>query len=291
MIKKILFSAITLLAAVSLTGCLGTDSNNVNTQTFQYTQCFNSVTDLDASTTSAIEGATYKIAIDYVKQTADVVIDNLKLSPETTGLSFKLEKMPWTISPDGFYIISATTITPTGLAQQYVVENFKCEMLLRVINYSSMPVYAIQFTVNDRYHVCAVPAQNVYFGTTGVVKADGSGSTFYSTETTYNILLDPKTMKGDINIGGAKFGEGMPAQNFTIKNVPFTLNGHGYSFNGADQFIPEQNGTPNPQYPISNINGWANVSSGMNLQFNCVVAQMGEYNVTCNLKFMPDKSL
>ncbi|MCM1520012.1 MAG: hypothetical protein NC098_04435 [Lachnoclostridium sp.] len=275
-------------SAAALTSCLGSGKNEQSI-TYNYTDCFNTVTDLETGKTDIRISPAYTIFFDYIESTADISMSNISLPGINGSLSFKLEGLKFSFDKTGAYVINAKDVTPMLSGENYTFNNFNLKYLDRVMNDGlgvRMPIYYIRFTINDRYEVNVVGKNVYYFGTTQVLSADETSFSTY--ETYYKIELDPQENNAYIRFYSAKFAQAMPTSlNFTLRQVPFTVDTNGFTIKADGPITPYINDqTPNPSYDITDLDINVNTYNGGSMSFSCNPAMMGQFGVTATLDWM-----
>lgn len=282
---------LSLLAALTctLTSCLG-DGEQRQTMTFNYTDCFNVVTDLNTGNSEVRLSPAYSITLDLIGGTADITMSNISLPGVTGALSFKLEGLKYSFDKRGNYTITGRGIVPSGSAASYYTFSALSIMFVdRQFNEDGqrIPAYYINFVINDATEVNAVGTYNYYFGETSVTAAAG-GDPFSTYETYYTVQLDPQSMTSTIGFYRAKFSDKMPMSlNFTLRDIPFSIERKGYKIEKADATTPYlNNATPNPSFDITNLSVNGVSSKGADIQFDCNPQGMGDYHVNAPVEWL-----
>ncbi|MDE6484531.1 MAG: hypothetical protein K2L14_03970 [Duncaniella sp.] len=287
-------SKITILSflagvACALTSCLG-DGEQRQTIPFNYTDCFNVVTDLSTAKSEVRLSPTYQIVVDLISGTADVTMTNISLPGVTGALSLKLEGLKYTFDKRGNYTISGRDLVPTGSAASYYTFSSLSIMFVdRQFNEQGarIPAYYINYVLNNTTQVNVVGTSNYYFGETTVNSVDG-GAPYSTYETYYTVQLDPQSMLANIGFHSARFADKMPVSlNFTLRDMPFTVNTQGYRIIKADATTPYLNNTtPNPAYDITNLSVNGVSSKGATFEFDCNPNEMGNYHVVAPVEWL-----
>ncbi|MDE5983146.1 MAG: hypothetical protein K2G92_08560 [Duncaniella sp.] len=286
MTNKILSFCAFIIGTLMMTSCLGNGNDNVTSQSFTYNQnlCFNSVTDIQEGTTYITTGTIYRLNYDYSSAKASVEINGLKLSDSDKDITLKFDNLPMT-TDNGWVVAKGSNLIPTGGNLNYEFKDLSVRYIVRGNMYS----FCINYTVNNRYHVCVIPVQSLYFGNTYTTPVGESQLGTYSTRDTYYVVtLDPEKQKAVIAVAGAKFSDKMPiTMNFLLKDLPFTINGYGYEIKADGPINPEtENNVPNTKYPISNIVCNASITSGGSLSYKCEANNMGTFSVNASLEYV-----
>ncbi len=284
--KTYLLAAL-LGSAMTLTSCLGS-SEQEQTMTYNYSDCFNVVTTLETGESEIRVAPTYSIEFSYLDSKATVTLNNISLPGLSGAISFKLEDLKFSFDKTGCYIIQATNVTPKGYGEAYKFNNFSLKFLDRVFDNSlRIPAYYINYTINNQYNVNAVSTNMYYFGTTKVTNSEGA--TDYSTDETYYILtLDPQGKKARLNYRKARFDANMPVTlNFTLRDLPFTVDRDGVKISKAEATTPYiKDETPNTSYNITDLDLKVNTYNGGSLTFGCNPAGTGEFKVDASLAWV-----
>ncbi len=285
------FSLFTLLAVVAatLSSCLG-DGEFRETATYNYTDCFNVVTDLTTGQSEVRLSPTYQFEMNLTERTANINMSNISLPGVTGALSFKLENIKFTFDNRGNYIIQGTNLKPTGSAgSYYTFSNVSIKFIDRLLEEGGkrIPAYYVNFTLNGTTRVNAVGTVNYYFGKTEVNPKDNGEP--YETDLTYYIVsLDPQSNQANIDFRNARYSDKMPVSlNFSLKNLPFTVNPDGYKIEKAGDMVPLVNDlTPNPDFKITDLIVDAITYKGADVTFDCNPMGMGDYKVSAQLEWL-----
>ncbi|MDE6416293.1 MAG: hypothetical protein K2K68_04615 [Duncaniella sp.] len=286
--KLTILSFIASLACV-FTSCLG-DGEQRQTMTFNYTDCFNVVTDLSTMNSEIRLSPAYQIVVDLLNGTADITMSNISLPGVTGALSFKLEGLKYSFDKRGNYVISGRDIVPTGSAASYYTFSSLSIMFIdRQFSEAGarIPAYYINFVINNNTQVNAVGTNNYYFGETTVNSADGTAP-FTTYETYYTVVLDPQSKVATLGFHSARFSDKMPMSlNFTLRDLPFTVNPQGYRINKAEATTPYlNNSTPNPSFDITNLSVNGVTSKGATFEFDCNPKGMGDFHVVAPVEWL-----
>ncbi|MBD5253059.1 MAG: hypothetical protein HDS51_02375 [Barnesiella sp.] len=273
--------------ACGLSSCLGNGEQRQSI-TFNYKDCFNVVTDLNTGVSEVRLSPTYHMDMNLTEGTADITMTNISLPGVTGALSFKLEGIKFTFDKRGNYIISGRDLVPSGSAADYYTFSSLSIMFVdRMLSEEGarIPAYYINFVINNKTQVNAVSTENYYFGKTTVTSENTTPYTTY--ETYYTVILDPQSMVATIGFNSARFSDKMPLSlNFTLKDLPFTVDPQGYKIIKADATTPYLNNTPNPSYDITNLSVNGVTNKGATFDFDCNPNGMGEYHVNAPVEWL-----
>lgn len=210
--------------------------------------------------------------------------------PATLNYNFRLEKnevsinaisVPLTDTRKVAFAVPTTTYTNTNYGalamsmpgavtvNNVKLESFAAGAVLRDF-YGGGPVgnyYYADMTV-DGYKVSVIQTANSYYGETKVNFITGNPNVYTDLNTSYDMKLDSEKMTATITINNAKFASNMPAQSkIVLPDVPVTLSHDGIHFE-CDQLVPLQaNGSPKPEYMITDVDGDARQGRGLQLKF------------------------
>lgn len=297
--KKYLLSLGLIIAAtLSLTSCLGSNSTDQK-YTYNYgpNDCFNRVYDNQTGEIYIGLNPTYKFVFNMSSQQLGVEMSNLKLTSGFSGLSFRFPDMPFQVDTnDGFFVASAATVTPVGQTSSYLFENFA----FRSYPFRSIPVYVMNFTVEDRYQVTTFPAAPAYLGSIYATNLtpdakDPSFSIINDVDTYYQVLINPEKMTATLGVFGAKYADNMSRIDFAARELPITLTADGYMIaSPTDEKLNLYNpnsvnsatATPLPDYSISNVRVTGVLRTGATITFNCDLGTFGQYQVRAVLRYL-----
>ncbi len=270
------------LLGLAMTGCMNDDQN------VQEISCYwpegdvsniTYVTDPDGNS-HVYEASNLSFTYRIDQGTVGITALSIPLTDERR-VNFVLPEQKYNVTNYNVYSVAFTgpvsgnNITLTdfnvGAAIRYV------DTSLRTRNY-----FYANMTI-DGYRVSVIQTSNIYFGETKVNSVVGDPTTYTDQQTYYEMELDSKTMTAKITINNAKFASDMPTQTkITLPDVPVTLTHNGIHFH-ADEITPLQsNGSPKPEYMITDLTGDAGQGKGLQLTFTvkdtwCVNAQCGYY--------------
>lgn len=279
--KITLFSLITAIAC-AFSSCLGNGEYKY-VDKYTYSDCFNVITNLETGESVVRLSPSYEISIDRTDVNAEITMSSISLPDVTGALSFKISGLKYTFNSNGNYIIQGYDLVSEGSAgTYYTFTNLSVIFVDRVFSADEkrIPAYYINFTINNKYQVNVVGTVNYYFGETTVTAA-GEEDPYSTYDTYYTVILDPQSMVATLGFNSARFSSAMPnALNFTLRDVPFTVNPRGYTIDKADATTPYLNNTqPNPAFDITNLMIEGVTSKGATFSFDCNPKGMGDYHV------------
>lgn len=299
--KKYLLSiGVALAATLSFTSCLESD-NNEQTYTFNYgsSDCFNRVFDNETGEYYIGLSPNYSFKMNMTAQTVSIDMSNIKLSSDlNSGYSFRMPDLALKInSSDAFYVASGNNLTPVGqISSGFTFDSFDLHFSpFRAFGTASIPVYNINFTVNNRYVVTTYPASPVYFGSISAVKtnAESAEEATYSitndVETYYQLVINPEKMTAKLLVYGAKYSEKMSRYNFYVEDLPVVLIDGGYRINteiDKDYKIKNSSNAVEENMSIRNISVFATLKSGATITFESDLDEYGKYDVTARLRYL-----
>lgn len=185
--------------------------------------------------------------------------------------------MVWIDCPDEKWTIDTKTgarsivipQTPALTAGYTVatVTNLTIKCLDRAIDGAYLPALQITMTVDNQYNVRVIQRSMVAFGETSVT-TKRTGDVFTTKETYYGILLDRINLTADVIIRNAKFAANMPAQTrLTVPDVPVTLTATGYTLSAASVVPIAPNGSPRPEYEVTDLTATGVYGGRLDLSF------------------------
>ena len=307
---KPMLSLLALVAAASLTSCLGEDKvEEKGTATYGGASCLNHVTDLQ--TGEAFVSNTppsYKFDFNFTEATADIEMSNIQLAQNFSALSFILPTMK--AEADYYYTkMQGTDLVPTNAASQYVVSKFLARYSNRVWNGNFYPVYQIAYTINNRYSVSVIPTQLLLFGTTTAYRVPGKDEettetpryTYRGGEKNYYTLqlvtnsIEDATATGAthtlaMRIGNAQFAEAMTQTDIVVDKLPVSITADGFvskTEEGTTVTVKNYAGTEVTTAKIADMRIRASVSMATLVEFDIVCdgfqGLTGTYHVTANI--------
>lgn len=159
------------------------------------------------------------------------------------------------------------------------VTNLTVKCLDRAIDGAYLPALQITMTVDNKYDVRVIQRSMVAFGETSVT-TKRTGDVFTTNETYYGVLLNRIDMTADVIIRNAKFAANMPAQTrLTIPDVPVALTATGYSLSTASVVPIAPNGSPRPEYEVTDLTATGAYGGRLDLSFTVA----GAFDLTARL--------
>ncbi len=233
--KKYLLSFGALaVAALSMTSCLS-DSHNDQTYRLTYgnTDCFNYVTDHETGESKVVLRPNYTFSLNMTKGELEVEMSNIGLEPS----SMRLPALKFTQNAnDGLYESKGSDIVPLYASSGTLINSFEFRSLpWRALPTGPIPVYLVNFKVDNRYSVTVYPTTNWYLGrSVATNEADGSAFKFgQDVESYYAVQIrpekdnDPSKLIATLSVFGAKYTSSMAPFNFYIEKLPVTLGPNG----------------------------------------------------------------
>lgn len=285
--KHFISLGVIALGALTLTSCLGDNSNNEQTFTYNYggNDCFNRVTDLETGDTYKGLSPTYTLSYRMVAGKVDVTISNLKLSADQSGIALKLPEMKFSQNKDTYFIESKDTdITPESqgtTTPPYLFDAFATSIFpgcnVYNINYLLTNTYS-----NKKYKVDVYGTKYKYFG--DIVFSSENGETSFKSEKNEDrylgVIINPETMKASLLANNLEVAIGKRVS-FGIKDLPVTLTSNGFSISSpADQNMQLLNPnltTEQKGRTIKNISVNATLATGATITFECNLDTDGSY--------------
>lgn len=283
-----------IMTALTFTSCLSDHTDNKQTYTARLgsSECINRVEDLETGDVFiANNGAAYQIEFNLTENTISTQIAGLILSPNITGLSLRVPTLPLKVDEKkGFYVCSGTDLTPEGTQGAYVFTNFSLRAAPgRSYNGQGIPVYCLNYTLNNRYRVCVIQKDNYYFGKTNVTATNAGSQPYTSQEPACRIVLDGEKKTATFYYANLKFTSTSTVESFYIKDIPYTITANGYTMQMIDGVKPFSiSGVKMEETTISSLNVVANVITGANISFRYEITENGEtrsYNINAPLEY------
>lgn len=254
---------LTILAAAAILSSCSNSGSNDYTVTTAIRDCFESVTAKDGTNTVSGTTVNYSIEINYTKATANVVINGLKLADGTGTPDIQLRDLKVVGTEEGWLKITAPTAIPAATGGRTpAIDNLEINLL---IAYNAVYGFCTRFVMDNDYSVLS--ACNAYsLGAT--TTTSGAGQPFQTKNTIYSFRLNPSKKCLDLGLSNAQFMDKMPAMNFVLKEIPFTVYDKSVSFNAAS-LVPYVGNTPNEGFPITDLSGNLDFTKGLHLNFKC----------------------
>ena len=276
--KSTLIAALMAPALLFATSsCLSSDNNNKQEQTLNYVDCFNMVVDTETDESFIAPDPNYTIVLDLINYKGSVSMTGLKFGPTGSAFSFKLSDMPLTFSTtEASYSLKSSLITPEGVTDQYVFNNFNLRVVERTLKlplgYSFKPIFDINFTINGRYKFTAFPTTYYLVGDVMAHPTgdDASAKDYKSENTVVAIALtadktDAQKFTAALCVYDARFSENMSNMTFVAENLPVKIDRNGFSIESvANEAIKVKDSAGEiKDCSISNIHVRTSVPSGV----------------------------
>lgn len=131
-------------------------------------------------------------------------------------------------------------------------------------------VVRIEYTFDNAYKIRAVMKYNAFTGKTTVTAASPALAPYENENTVYFLILDYKTKKAKILLYDAKFAQAMPRPlDMDFLSQPFTVGDNGLTIDVPSSFDPLNNGTPYPNWAVTNLNLLLDPCRTLSGSFNC----------------------
>lgn len=214
-----------MAATAALTSCFP-DEPSGQIVTYQYggESCFNRVTDTQTGEVFIGLNPSYSMTFDTSKKSVDVNMQSIQLSNTLNGLTFKLPTMSYEFNTQTAFIESSISapVAPLNTGELYKFNSLRLDAAPgRIILDRLFPVYNLEYTVNDRYHVRVFPIHPVYVGTTSAVRDGGPAYMPADGEwPVFGLSINPVKNTATIEVVEARFEQSMPPFNFTVKDIP-----------------------------------------------------------------------
>lgn len=283
--KKYLLSFGALaVAALSMTSCLS-DSHNDQTYRLNYgdSDCFNYVTDLSTGESKIVTRPKYTFNLNMTQAELDVEMSNIGIEPSSMRLpALKMTQN----SNDGLFEAKGTDIIPLYTSSSTIINSFEFRSLpWRAINNAAIPVYLMDFKVDDRYRVTVFPTTNWYFGRS-VATDETNGSDFrfgQDIQSYYAVQINPEKLTATFSVFGAKYTANMVPYNFYVADLPVTIGTNGtyriVSEPGKDLEIKNQNQQVIKGKTVKNIYIVGTLSRGAAISYEANSEDDGNFGV------------
>ena len=284
--KKIYSIVATALTFITLTtSCLGDTPEPENKATFSYGPVFNTVINTTTGEKYYNNDIDYQLTLDYVRSTLSLSQTDLKLNNSYQKHTIQINDIPCKFED---YMLTASAATPVTISAPTMlnISNFMFKLTDRVINNIYNPLILLTYKVNNEYDVVVTPLTCVYFGKLTSRNLD-TNDTFTVNDVSTKVIFNPETGVVNLDLGGIKFVEAMPALDMTFPGITFDVTTTGYTLS-SDMLTPTIKEVPFPNYPISKLNASAALDTGkMSLKFNCAPRGMSEYEITIECEPVP----
>lgn len=241
--KSTLIAALLAPALLFATSsCLSSDNDNRQESTLNYggNQCFNVVTDSETGETFVSPDPNYTAVLDLINYKGTVSMSGIKFGANGSSLSFKLPEMPLTFSNTDYgYSLKGSLLTPEGVTDQYVFNNFNFGVVERTIKlpsgYVFAPVYDVNFSINGRYKFTAFPTAYFLLGDVTSRPTTGDDIKDYKYENSVVAIVlnsdktDASKFTATLWIYDARFSENMSTMTFYAENLPVALTPYGFT--------------------------------------------------------------
>lgn len=242
--KSTLIAALMAPALLFATSsCLSSDNNNKQESTLNYggNQCFNMVTDNESGDYFISPAPNYTFVLDLINLQGTASMTGIKFGSNGSPLSFKLPAMPLTFdNKDYSYSLKGSLLTPEGVADQYVFNNFNMRVVERTLKlptgYIYAPIFDISYNVNGRYKFTAFPTAYFLLGDVLAHPTgdDASAKDYKSEDSVVAIALnadktDASKFTASLWVYDARFSENMNSMTFYAENLPVDITPYGFS--------------------------------------------------------------
>lgn len=278
--KSTLIAALMAPALLFATSsCLSSDNNNKQESTLNYggNQCFNMVTDNESGDYFISPAPNYTFVLDLINLQGTASMTGIKFGSNGSPLSFKLPAMPLTFdNKDYSYSLKGSLLTPEGVADQYVFNNFNMRVVERTLKlptgYIYAPIFDISFNVNGRYKFTAFPTAYFLLGDVLAHPTgdDASAKDYKSEDSVVAIALnadktDAAKFTASLWVYDARFSENMSNMTFYAENLPVDITPYGFTIKTEDgQAIKVKDSAGEiKDCSISNIHVSTSVPSGV----------------------------
>lgn len=282
--KTLLACAGILAMGTGMTSCLGSGNSDM-----EYTQTMSGF--FNVAFTSPYDeplyynSVGYQIVFNSTQQTANVIIDGLKL-PTATYSQLQFNDVKWSI-PDYWKTINLTSVQPVSLTSTPVFDNFKVRILDRyVMNNIYAPLTQIQYNVMGLM-INSIPSGVICVGTTSITPEGGSTTTTDEKSETVPVYALQLVQSTSANLNNeserkavlqmANFSlDGAGLHSFVIKNIDWSINYSGTAKLSMSGDEPLQEATSSSSttttaygdYVVTDFQGSADALNNMFLSFN-----------------------
>ena len=290
------FAAVALMAG-AMTSCLNndgptTDKFIVNSS---ITPCYAVITDMESNSAQTISyPVTLQCQTNWTDEVLDLSISGIQIGASNlpvmsfTNLEIKQNKDGWLYNESTILESSKGQLVTTNTLTNFKLEYLDRYDLMETLR-SYKPACAFEFVLDGRYQVAGA-TQSFFMG--GSTEATPKGGSPFTTQgSLYTVDLDMKKNTANITIANAQFMAQMPVlTSIAFPDVPFTFGENGKTvILEKDALTPTFAGTPNADYPITDLKGVVKTDEGMELEFICTYKGL-PFTVKANLKFSDYKA-
>lgn len=280
------------VVGLSLTSCNDNDNSQEIRTTQGFTDCYAAVTDLATGATSYVENCRITLDLDWTNAKADISITGLRTNTNLPVI--KISDVSWGVSSESGWMQAKAVMTTASASTfaTYTINDFNLQWIDRTNLGQALgtpaayyPGAVFSFDIDGKYRIVGSRLPFLLFGTT--VSTAPDGTTFSSTKTYYSVTLDLAKMTANVVIGKAQFSSGMPSMDMIFPNVPVTIDSNGIiTLTSSGEITPQlTDKTPQPEFPITAVNGTIDPAKGMTLDFTCNVRKQALYTVKANVNY------
>lgn len=284
-----------LVSCLGLTSCNSDDPEDTVTK-HSLLKCYALISDKQAPGTSAefSSPVSINLTVNWSKMTLSMDVSGITVAggayPMVTfdDLKFKVDNAGWCIVSTPLAqgtLASGGKVTANDLEFRWLDRIDLGEYLN---GYDPATVFSCE--IDGRYDVVG-SRQPVIVGGSTISTLVSDGSTYTSTRSLYEVSLDPDKHVAKIRIQNANFAEKMPLLNMDFSDIPYTIDAStGVITLSKDNLIPTIGGTPQNNYPVSNVRCTVTPGKTVVLTFDCDVklsddAPAVKYNVKADLNY------
>ena len=268
-------------ALIALASC-GSDDDKPDKTYYEAvsSSSFTYVTDRATGVGRVFEGPTYRLKFDNETFKATLTMENVRYTDGESPRTVVFENLPWTNdNRTGARVIDVDAAGSVGTPSLSVAD-LEIKVLEKAeVAGAEMEGVAVSYEVLGVGEVTNVPYRAVFAGATETVNSS-SGSSYVSTEPTYAVDVDPRTMTAVLKITDPAFDPNMPklgAMEFAGLSVTIVDGGYILS---SESLTPSIGGTPFPRYQITGLRMSADLGGDSELKFTC----MGVFSVTASFE-------
>ena len=291
--KTSIKSALLLIIALLGVGVVSCDPGDDNTETItaqSFQSCYAIVNDLeDSSNQTVCTSVVIQLTLNWNRGTAEASMTGLSIGGQTYPV-VKIKDMQWGVQDGdwGFINCKTPTMETSASGVTPAITDFNLRWLDRLDFAPFVGIYdpgcEFSFIIDGRYLVVGSRQPFVLAGETS--STDDEGNVFQTLRSVYTVGLDFKNRTATIAITQAQFVDLMPMLTMKFENIPFTIVDAGKRIIlDADELIPSMSGTPQPEFPISNLHADITPGTGMSLTFQCDYRKKKVYTVRANVDY------
>lgn len=237
--KFIKSTLLAFVAVFAMTSCNSDDPKQ--TVQYNFSNDITYVTDLNAGTSQALEGAQYIMDFDLVNATANIEITNLRLTLGGSPIRLKIEDAAYTQNAQtGAITVNVPNAVSIIGGATHNISNFKMSQTMAYIAAMGQTAvyYTASFNVDNQYSVTAVQQAVFLPGTTTYTSLTGEPLS-QSNRTYYSYVLNRENSTATVTAYSLELNSKFYTQ-LTFENLPCTITATGITINYQGEITAKQ---------------------------------------------------